>query len=272
MPDWSLRGGGGRQEEAGADTSDSSAVTITTGAANTKSSYVQLIASTAFDSYWMNLSWYGDPNNAHFLFDIAVGAAASEQDIVENIIHSGRGAHMSGQISFPLYVASGSRLSARAQSIDGSEDIDIQARIFGKPFDSAAPLGRMTTYGAVTADSGGTQVDPGASGNTKGSYSQIDAAIANSIKMMFIGIGNQGNDARGSIDSLLDIAVGAGGSEQDILDNMIIPQSAVTDVYLSILGPFPVNIPAGSRLAARAQSNSTDASDRLFDVVIYGLD
>jgi len=38
-----------------------------------------------------------------------------------------------------------------------------------------------------------------------------------------------------------------------------------------VLGPFPVAIPSGSRIAARAQCNISDATDRLFDVAVYGV-
>jgi hypothetical protein len=38
------------------------------------------------------------------------------------------------------------------------------------------------------------------------------------------------------------------------------------------VGPLPVDIPAGTRIAARMQASITDATDRLMDVIVYGID
>ena len=34
---------------------------------------------------------------------------------------------------------------------------------------------------------------------------------------------------------------------------------------------YPVSIPAGSRVAARARAGTTDATDRTFDLILYAL-
>jgi hypothetical protein len=36
-------------------------------------------------------------------------------------------------------------------------------------------------------------------------------------------------------------------------------------------GPYPVTIPAGSWIGCRAYCNITDATDRLFQIVVYGM-
>jgi len=47
--------------------------------------------------------------------------------------------------------------------------------------------------------------------------------------------------------------------------------SAVDFTVPMTVGYFQRKIPAGTRIAARAQCSGTDATDRLFDVLLYGF-
>ncbi len=272
MPDFTLLGLGGRNEEGGSTAADSGGTAIATTTADTKGSYVELIASTKFNSSLLVVNIKDNSvSPIDHLVDIAVGAAASEQDVISNILISARNdvrCYM-----FPIFIAAGSRISARAQSDTNTEILDITVRLFGKTLANSTPLGRCTTYGADTGDTSGVGIDPGATGNTKGSYAEITAATTNNIREALIVFGGQSNNAMTDAQLLVDFAVGAAASEQDILDNILVSMIATGDIIAPpIYGPVPLNIPSGTRLSARAQSSITDATDRLFDVVVYGLD
>jgi hypothetical protein len=70
----------------------------------------------------------------------------------------------------------------------------------------------------------------------------------------------------------MDIGVGSAGSEQVLLGDMDLSASAGSDSIGPMAIGVPVRIPAGTRLAVRAQSNITDATDRLFDAMLLGVD
>ncbi len=273
MPDFSLLGGGNRIEEGGSDTSNSTGTTITAaGSAHTKGAYAQLIASTGFVGSHLAILAQSESGSFHGLFDIAVGAAASEQDVISNLHLCAKGTEAQFLI-VPLTIAAGSRISARCQASSANEELEMQVMLFGNTLANTASLSRVTTYGANTADSGGVQVDPGAVANTKGSYSEITSSTTDPIRALVVAIGNQNNFNQTNAHALLDIAVGAATSEQVIISNMLYSTSTTSDRFHPIFaGPFPVNIPIGTRIAARSQSSNTDATDRLIDVIVYGFD
>jgi len=275
--DWSLIEGQ-RFETVGADTATSTGTTLTSGGtANTKGAYVQLTASTAFDVHglFVQLSNAGSAFR-DYLVDVAVGAAAAETIIAGNLyIGSGDGAQTADGYGYllPVSIPAGTRLAARCQSVGLASTISILAVLLGEGFITPPGLGRITTYGANTADSGGTQIDPGGTAHTKGAYSEIVSSTTNPIRWLTITIGNMDNDVRTTALWLIDVAIGAAGSEQVLIANLMLNCNTSNDmVSPQIFPPLGVNIPAGTRLAARAQCSIIDATDRLIDILLYGVD
>jgi hypothetical protein len=275
VADWTMLLDGQIADTAGENTSNSRGTTITAGAtANTKGSYTQLIASTPFDADWIEveITWGSVPTGGEILVDIAVGAAGSEQDMISNLQYCDSSAYSFSRYLFPIRVSAGTRIAARSQCNTGSATIHVKVNLMGSGFISPFPLSRVTTYGANTSDSGGTSIDPGGVANTKGAYTEIAAATSDPIRGLFLAIGIQANTARTAGTWLVDIAVGAAGSEQIIIPNLGLVASGDTDLIMpSTIGILPCSIPAGTRVAVRAQSTITDAADRLFDLIIYGV-
>lgn len=272
MPEWSAWGSN-RTEGVGADTSDSQMTTITADAsADTKGSYTQIVAATAFEASGL-LIQMGVANINEYLVDFAVGAAASEQIIVPDLLYGNPSRRIGGNYFINISVPAGSRLAARCQGGTGSDLIDTQVYLLSSNFMQAPRYHRCTTYGADTSDSGGVGIDPGGSANTKGAYSQIVASTTNNIKELLIVIGEGGNSTRSAASWLMDVAIGTGGSEQIIIPDLHFGSSIQgDDLEPFVFGPFKVSIPSGTRLAIAAQCDITDAADRLFDAVIYGVD
>ncbi len=262
-------------EVVGTSDSDSGATDLNAGGTiNTKpSTFTELDASTAVavKGFWVCLQ--NSSVAREFLVDIATGGSGSEVVIVENILVSnsdvaGHGVHL----FFPISIASGTRLSARCQS-DGISAI-IECAIIIQD-DSGLDITALTncdTLGADTSDSGGKQVDPGATPNTKGVYSELVASSAQNYKALTIIIGAGGNAALSTAGFLLDIATGPGGTEVDFLKNITLGSGNQSDLlFPAIIGPIACDIPASSRISARAQTSITNAADRVFDIILLGM-
>lgn len=264
---WTLRGDGQRFENGGADTTTTTLTAVTSGAANTKGSYTQLIASTAFDASGFLLHLDMSTGNRNCLIDIAVGAAGSEQDLLKNFFAS-FGAFVSwGRCHYiPLRIPAGSRVSARHQCNVGTQAISMAVTLIGTGFGAHGGYGHMEAWGSDTTDSAGATVTPGQN-DAKGSYAQIIASTAYVADAIIVNVGAGDFIHAANNEILLDLAVGGVGSEQVIIPNVYFLGDVFEDVYRpSTFGPFPCSIPAGSRIAARCQD--TDATVETFDIAI----
>jgi hypothetical protein len=239
--------------------------------ANTKGVYNEIIASLAADSYpILNIRSAG--SLADYLFDIAIGANGAEVNIVENLLLSNTGANMSTvkSIMLPILIPAGSRVTMRCQSSVGGEAADVMVYFVGA---HPGTHTRCTSYGVVTADSGGTSIDPGATINTKPGWTEIVASTTNVIDSLLVVIGNDKNSVRTVTTWLLDIGTGAAGLEVTKIANIFLSAHSTDDWVSPHCILFTnLNIPAGTRIAAQAQCAIADATDRLFDLALYGFD
>jgi hypothetical protein len=267
---------GSRYSQVGEVAASSEMTSVTAGTpAHTKGSWTQLVASCPFNANGFFLSFSGGNTNTHdILVDVGVGASGSEQVILSNFLNS-----LSGFISakhsifIPLPIKEGERIAVRFQSSTASATCAIGLQLVAGDFYSQLGLGRATTYGANTADSGGTEIDPGGAANTKGAWAQIVASTTNPIRYMVICNGSRANGVyNASGTSLMDIAVGAAASEQILIDDIFLVVTGGGDLFEPGSFARPANVAAGQRLAARVQTTVTDATDRLRDIVIIGFD
>jgi hypothetical protein len=262
-----------RIKTVGAVGSTSKGTVVTSGAANTKGSWVALSTSTPNDADGL-IILIGSPSaSVDYLVDIGVGAAASEIVIIANLTIGGK--IPMTRTSYPLWpisIPAGTRLSARCQDSTGSSTLSVHAMLVQNGLMTSAPLSRVVAYGPNTADSGAVSVDPGATINTKGAWTQITSSTTSDHTGLIVGIGNQANTVRTTSDFLLDIGVGAAAAEQVLIPNLRIRQDTTDDNLQPCLFPvFSVTIPQGTALSARAQCSINDATDRLFDVALYGV-
>lgn len=250
-------------------------VTLTAHASNnTKaSSYTDLTSALPYacQGFMLAITRLSSTNSRDMLIDIAIGSAASEQIIVPNILVSMDANNISFSVYIPVALPQGVRVSARCQSSDGGQAIGVRFSAFAGTHLLMQGLPREgVNYGANTADSGGVSVDPGGSISAKGNYSELTAATTRAHAGLLVCFGYQNNAAAATRDLTCDIAIGAAASEQ-----IIIPDLGVASLANEALTPglyfIPISVPAGSRLAARGRTNTTDATDRLFDVVIIGF-
>lgn len=274
MADFAL-GGGTIAASAGAVAASSDGTNITSAAtADTKGAYTELIAATAFDA--ISITLFMGPNQATtadaYLVDIATGAAGSEQVIIANVTWERQNLISADRVRFDVAIPKGSRIAARCQSASlTSRTLNISAVLIGGSF-STSPAGYVVdTYGADTSDTGGVSVDPGGSGNTKGAWSEISAALTRSTRSIVVGFNGQDNSARAEANWLIDIGIGGAGSEVVVVPNLRQYVNASMDHFEYLNIELPVHLPAGARVAVRAQCSITDAADRLFDAIMHGI-
>lgn len=276
MADWPLQDGQGT-ETAGVVAAASTGVVVASSASiNTKGTWVELTAATARHGIGILVNLRrGHTAVADFLVDIGIGAAAAEIVIVPNLkADSGTNTlTRSAPLWIPIGIPAGTRISARCQSTISAAASRVQVTVVYGSMLTAPPLTRVTDYGTNTADSGAVSVDPGGSINTKGSWTQITASTTSPMRNLIVGIGNVANSTRTAYDWLLDIGIGGSGSEIVILGDQHLEAHTSDDLMgPTFIGPIPCSIPAGTRLAARSQCSGADATDRLCDVTIYGID
>lgn len=256
-----------RTEAFGDDLAFSRGTSVTSGVAHTKGAFVELIASTAFGYSGITIQCHNAATDyKDLILDIAIGAAASEEVIVKDFIIGSYGTRESNySIYIPVGIPAGTRVAVRTQSENVSTISFIHGMGFSNSFISQSPVAKVTDYGVVIGSSKGTVVTSG-SADVKGSYTELTSSTSEDLKGIFVFIGANNTFLSSQVDILVDIAVGAAASEVDIL-----PSIGITAESLEIVGPgirwFPINIPAGSRIAARVQ---TSLSTFLVDVAVYG--
>jgi hypothetical protein len=268
FPLWSA--GSGVEVITTPDTSQSGGKELTkSGTANTKSSYTELNASTsrAYGGFIVQLCSNGTANEVTTaLVDIAFGTTV----VVSNLLCFGDYIpYNSNTIYFPISIPSGTQIQARLQQRLSQGTPSIQ--MWGVPFDPLmpSPMGRVTTYGASTADSGGVEVDCGVTPNSK-VRTQIVASTTNPMKHMIVCIGDVGVTARGLSKFLFDIEIGAG--DEIIYQGLTLRGNTFEELFPTHF-QFPVNLPAGTEININAQSSgNADNQSREFDVVILGID
>jgi hypothetical protein len=253
----------GRVEEGGAVTASTTLTTVTAHAtAHTKGSYTELLAATGFDTSGLMLRLGGAPSasgvDSSTLLDIAVGAAGSEVVLVANIPLGG---YISGDRYawvLPVRVPAATRIAARTQSAVTSQAITLQVVPFGGGFLGPEGYARATTYGSDTATSSAVQPTTAGTLHTKGAWTQVNASIVNPMRALTVCVAAPVTNSATTAAGLLDIGVGASGSEIVIVPNVNFSISSAEQCqYVPIT--VPVNQPAGVRVACRYQSASTAA-------------
>lgn len=235
---------------------------------NTKGTWVELITATDGVATGILVQLRGGSTiPADHLVDIGVGGAASEVVLIPDLVVSSSTDIGVVDYFFPLLLPAGTRISARSQSTTGSQVPLVGVCVFGG--NPARALTSVAAWGATAADSGGVSVDPGAVANTKGAWTELSASIEG-CDYLALGFGNQLNNARAASNVIIDLGIGGAGSEVVVLPDVFLRFVTGADVPIPGSVYLPLSLPAGARLSARSSTVTTDATDRLVDVVAYG--
>jgi len=262
----------GSVTESAANTGSSEGVTVSSTVANTKGAWFELIASTDRDLMGFYLHFYQTGFGFSYLTDIGVGGAGNEEVLVPNLLRQSQSADetVTG-LYIPISIAKGTRVSARLQSSTASTGTRLGFVGISPGFMSDAPYTMASTYGAVTTDSGGTEVDTSGTINTYGSWVELTASTDRDHRGLLVTLGDQLNTANTTARCAFQLAVGGSGSEEIILHS---GSNAISSTEQTSGGHnywFPIEVPAGSRLAMRRRSSITNVTDRKMDAVITGI-
>lgn len=246
------------------------------GSINTKGGYVALVASLAadVDGFFLTISAVNNTARS-FLVDIATGGAGSEVDLVSNVLLSVGGDVAGANMQFfvPIPIASGTRISARCQCTVASGTVSVSLLTVAGELAHLLTSAIAHTYGANTGTSRGTQVDPGGSANTKGTAVEFSAAISttNNLKWLLVIPGNQQNAAMAAAKWAVDVVSGASLNVTEVPD-LILTSNTVFDAVIPPVYCVPVDIANGTRIGLKAKCSTTDATDRLLDFVLIGIE
>ncbi len=267
MGDWPILSDGGLLSQLGANTATSQGTTVAPNAtAHVKGSWVQLAASAPGGS-WLFIhaaNTTGTATGTTWFLDLAIGAAGSEVVIASDLVIVAQRYHAipSACYLLPLYIPPGVRLSARCQGNSASQNsLSVTVMVLSPGFLPSATSTILNAMGAVEASTTGTSLTSGASNNTKGAWVEVAAATARRYFWLGLATFNVSSET----PKLIDLAIGAAGSETILIPNLFC-QSGGSGSYQIV--SLPVNIPAGSRLAARFQDSS---ASKTLEIVLWGL-
>ena len=105
-------------------------------------------------------------------------------------------------------------------------------------------------------NTGGTVVTPVV--GSKGSWAQVFATLDADTYGLMICVHN-GRTSAANRQTVIDIGIGAAGSEQVVLPDLIGSNAALLSSLGGLWYYFPIHLPAGTRVAVRAQSSVTTA-------------
>jgi hypothetical protein len=255
-------------QPVGVSTTTSLGATWTTsGTTNAKSAYVQLAAATTFDigMLMLNLAMTSQVTSGQSMaVDIAIGASGSEIDILPNLVFSWSGLPpCSGMMMLPIHIPEGSRVSFRyAQSANGDAfSLALTGFTTNHQFVSG-----YDALGYVSANTNGTAMaGGGGASNVKGAFTQLVSSTTVSYVGLIVSIDTEFQSS--NANWLLDVAVGASGSEVVIIPNMSFSIRTMAGCWF---GFVPIVVPTGSRLSARIQTDNYVNSFTRPSVTMYG--
>jgi hypothetical protein len=215
-------------------------------AANTKGSWAPLIASTTANASLLHLVVTGvntSSTDTATLLDIGTGAAGAETVAASEIAVGGAN---NLYIVIPLKIASGTRLSARIQSVvTGGKTANITTNLLDVGDYATAPTS-VDVYG-----SGANSQGASFSGSS-GQWSLATASTTRAYRGVVLVPSMHDSNIANVSNTVMEVGVGAAGAEISFGSTINTYVNQERAESRGILFPyFGRNIPAGSRLAVR---------------------
>jgi hypothetical protein len=267
--------------EPQAGTSQLTSVTLTgSGTAHTKGNWGQIDAAIPAGVKGLIVSVNATnlaATNTSMLMDIGVGGAGSELVVVANlgIGYKQNAGHMAGWIEYiPLALPDGVRLAARIQGAVVSDTaVTSWQYVIDQGIHPVRSFAACETMGADTGTSRGVTVTANATINTPGAWAEIVASTPTPIHALLPTIQANGQTTMVTRFETIEIGVGGAGAEQIIIPKIGYRVSSTSEelnpyLLLALSGLVDVNIPVGSRLAARVTSSVASTTT---DVILHGF-
>jgi hypothetical protein len=245
----------------------------TGGAAATKGTPVELIASTAFDAYWVKViaSNYGlAATTSQGCLDILVGAA-TEEVLIPNLLMGfcgGASIIAAGPKvwEFPLYIPAGTRIAAQVAGDRTATAMRVGIILYGGRGYPPFRVGRkVTTYGITTVPAG-TDVAAGYSA-AEGGWVQITSSTSEDHFAFVPSFHPTDGDTTLTPIKVVYMDMGVGAATEELMLGQQQSYIFKYDTGEMCEGPynsFPTfqDVPSGTRLVARlSMSGATDTGE-----------
>lgn len=246
--------------------------------AHTKGAWAEIIASSSADAHIVQLT-IGTTStstaNTSILLDLGFGAAGSERVVVANLGAGFLDFVTTGGRTWqiPLFVPAGTRIAARIQGVIASDTAEVAVDLYGgQGFEGFSTFAAVETYGADTTASRGVILTASATANAVGAWTQVVASTVAPIRAMFLSVQGASSATMNTAANLIDIGMGASGSEVAVVSGIYARTSSVEFIQL-VIPPGPMlpqefDIPAGVRLAAR---NTSSTASNAVDITLHGM-
>jgi hypothetical protein len=215
--------------------------------AHTKGAWQQIIASTAAQGSWLHINcgaFNATATNTASLLDIAIGASGSEVPIISNVAVGGAAAVY---FTFPVQIPSGSRLSARIQSVVTGGKTGTVILYVVDAGDYALSPTSVDVIGTDTATSKGTDFT-----GSSGTWVEATASTTQAYRAVCAVPSIHDDDIASISSTTADIGIGAAGNEVAFANiRFNTNNSEFIGTQLPNIDPHGRSIPAGSRLAVR---------------------
>jgi hypothetical protein len=244
-----------------------------TGGHNAYGAWTQLVASTAVDACWMCVRIWPTNNSSFRTFtSIGVGSSGNEIAIINDLYASSNtGGATFSEYWFPCSIPAGTSISAQSCQSAGTDANNVLVILYDGSFSQDGCAG-VDSIGVTIGSSIATDIDPGATVNTKGAWTQLVASATRDYCGLIVSPGqNSTNNCSPTAPTLFDIAVGGSGSEQVLISDVggfSFGNGNFTNGSPSLM---PAQIPAGTRISARAQSANNTTGTRVMGLALYGV-
>jgi len=227
-------------------------------------------------TYW---PYYSTPRT--ILFDVGIGESGSQQVLIPNVIfspsHFGSGEYLTRiqteDIRIPICIPY-AKIWVRAQSSMAGHTLQgwVEPSVITYGQD---PVGSVCdSYGVSSATSLGTAVTADNEDSVFGAWVQITNSCEQ-IRSFFVA-SNAGTLSLSTYTNqwaAFQVAVGPPGGEVIVL---FPPEGGASSSYTGVssphfMGPYSINIPAGSRISIRHRVQYTGSSQRVRYYSIYGI-
>ena len=252
--------------------------TITSGAANTMGSWVQVAAAGTItqDVYGISIFFSNGATSAatrNTLVDVGVDEAGGTAYLVRipYLVAGHANTYSLGGISyyFPLYIPKGSTVALRSQGTTASGTVSAYVTVYGQPRrpDAVRCGSQVFAFGTTTATSSGTVLTLGTV--AEGAWTQIGTATT--MPLWWWQLGYTCIDTTMTASALhFDIGAGNASFKKVLLENILVQTTAAEQVTISqhTTGAYN-NVATGDLIYVRGQSAATP--DTSPGVIVYGL-
>ncbi len=237
------------------------------------------VASVIGAGLAINLSWWQNYTTARtIMFDIGIGESGSQSILVPNLVFQPSSvgitacrAHQN-ELYLPIAVPK-EKLWVRAQASMASHAVGyLYPHVIGG---GTPPAGSVcTAYGVNTATTLGVVVTASNTENVSGSWAEITPSCSR-IRSLLIAINGGGNSLTTYQDQWHNLDIGIGPASSEVV--LLSPGesggacSSTGLVFPQFLGPYSVDIPAGTRIAARLRTQYSSSLQRTRYVSLYGI-